>query len=360
MPSAETASLMDGYSGDELDNCGSGTGGSSVDSRVSTHGKHTNGWTRELERLLISWAEKASGYAWLHNQSIALYKYRNLWLTIPAAFFAYTSASTTLLVNNNDNDGVTWQQVVAGLGSLFAGMLINFQELFTFKELSEQHRLSKLGFLAFFRDISCELSIPKAQRKEANEYVTMKRLEMDKLLEHAPDIPPRLVDKFDTLFAGVQMHKPDVVSRLQTIVPHISPLPGEHRSQRHYIPHNNPAHLGPHGYEVDNEDRRADSKRRPLKLQFNTEQDMTLPWASARRNGSGGGEVSELVEIANSESNSETEAAPDAYPSVPDAVESSLDGSESGDGTGNEREPKRRRAAAGSANDRRSSRVGIV
>lgn len=358
MPPADTASLMDGYSSDELGN--SGSGGCSVDSKVSRHGKHTNGWTRELERLLISWAEKASGYAWLHNQSIAMYKHRNLWLTIPAAFFAYTSASTTLLVNNNDDDGVTWQQVVAGLGSLFAGMLINFQELFTFKELSEQHRLSKLGFLAFFRDISCELSIPKIQRKEANEYVTLKRLEMDKLLEHAPDIPPRLVDKFDTLFAGVKMHKPDVVSRLQTIVPHISPLPGERRPHRHHAPHNNPAYLGPYGYEVDNEDRRADSKRRPLKLQFNTEQDMTLPWASARRDG-GVGEASELVEIANSESNSETEAAPEAYPSVLDAAETSLDGSESGDGTGNERKPKRRQAAAGgNADNRRSPRIGIV
>lgn len=357
MASAETASLMDGYSSDELGN----SGGSSAGSGVSTHDKHTNGWTRELERLLISWAEKASGYAWLHNQSIALYKHRNLWLTIPAAFCAYISASTTLLVNNNDDDnGVTWQQVVAGLGSLFAGMLINFQELFTFKELSEQHRLSKLGFLAFFRDISCELSIPKAQRKEANEYVTLKRLEMDKLLEHAPDIPPRLVDRFDTLFAGVKMHKPDVVSRLQTIVPHISPLPGEQKPRRHHTPHNNPAYLGPDGYEVDNEDRRADSRRRPLKLQFNTEQDMTLPWASARRGG-GGGEASDLVEIANSESNSETEAGPGGCVSVPDAVESSLDGSENGDGTGNEREPKRRRAAAGgNADGGRPPRVGVV
>jgi len=358
MLTAETASLMDGYSGDELDNCGSNE--SSMGSGVSTHGKHINGWTRELERLLISWAEKASGYAWLHNQSIALYKHRNLWLTIPAAFFAYTSASTTLLVNNNDDNSVTWQQVVAGLGSLFAGMLINFQELFTFKELSEQHRLSKLGFLAFFRDISCELSIPKAQRKEANEYVTMKRLEMDKLLEHAPDIPPRLVNKFDTLFAGVKMHKPDVVSRLQTIVPHISPLPGERQPHRHHTPHDKPTYLGPHGYEVDNEDRRTKSKRRPLKLQFNTDEDMTLPWASARRGG-GNGEVSELVEIVNSDSNSETEAAPEASASVPDAVESSLDGSESGNVTGNEHESRRRWAAAGGhADDRQSPRVGIV
>jgi len=341
----DTASLMDGYSGDELNDSGASNSG------ASTHSRHVNGWTHELERLLISWAEKASGYAWLHNQSISLYKHRNLWLAIPAAFFAYTSATTTLLVRGDDGTKVTWQQVVAGLGSLFAGMLINFQELFTFKELSEQHRLSKLGFLAFFRDISCELSIPKGQRKEANEYVTLKRLEMDKLLEHAPDIPPRLVEKFDKLFAGVHMHKPDVVSRLQTIVPHISPLLGEQRPQRHRAPHINPSHLNP---EVDNEDRRTHSKRRPLKLQFNTNEDMTLPWASAKK-----GKTSDLVEIANSDSNSETEAGAEAS-SVPDAAETSSVDSDDEHKSDNEHKPKRRRNPAGDSDHRRAVRTGIV
>lgn len=287
-----------------------------------------------------------------------MYKHRNLWLTIPAAFFAYISASTTLLINDKDQEGVTWRQVVAGLGSLFAGMLINFQELFTFKELSEQHRLSKLGFLAFFRDISCELSIPKAQRKEANEYVTLKRLEMDKLLEHAPDIPPILVEKFDKLFAGVKMHKPDVVSRLQTIVPHISPLPGENRPHRHYTPHNNHTYLSPQGYEVDNEDRRASSKRRPMKLQFNTQRDIMMPWASAKRNDFG--EVSELVEIVNSDTNSEAEVNSETHPSVPDAVESSQEGSESEDGSVNASEPRRRHSAARGPDNRTPCRIGIV
>lgn len=310
---------MDNYISDRLGNSGSSV--SSSGSRASTHRHHNNGWTQELEQLLVSWAEKASGYAWLHNHSIAMYKHRNLWLTIPAAFCAYISASIMFFVNNNDD--VTWQHKVAGLGSLFAGMLINFQELFTFKELSEQHRLSKLGFLVYFRDISCELSIPKVQRKEANEYVTLKRLEMDKLLEHAPDIPPKLVDKFDKFFAGVKMHKPDVVSRLQTIIPHTSPESGERRLHRYNTPYNNSAYLETHGYEVDNDAKRAERKRRPLKLQFNTQHDTMLPWASTD-----GGKVNELVEIANSEHSSDTEAVPETFPSVPNVVETSLDGSE--------------------------------
>lgn len=261
---------------------GSDLSGSEADSGSSRHTQianqpqrsysvHTNGWTSELENLLVTWAEKASGYALLHNRSIALFKHRNLYLTIPAALCAYSAAAVTLLADNKEEN--SWRIVVAGLGSLISGMLVNFQEMFTFKELSEQHRLSQLGFLAFFRDISCELSIPKAQRKEANEYVTLKRLEMDKLLEHAPDIPPRIVKDFDDKFADAKIHKPDVVSRLQTVVPHLSPLPP-----------------GAPDHTVH--------RRRPLQLDFRPGRDLVVPWEART-------DVNDLVEIANSESSSE-------------------------------------------------------
>jgi hypothetical protein len=235
---------------------------------------HINGWTKELEQLLIAWAEKASGYAWLHNKSIALYKNRNLYLAVPAALFAYTSATVTLMTT--DYHDAQWRTIVAGLGSLISGILINFQELFTFKELSEQHRLSQLGFLAFFRDISCELSVPKRQRKEASEYVTLKRLEMDKLLEHAPDIPPRIVKEFDEKFASANLHKPDVVSRLQTVVPHSSPDP-------------NCEQKGTLKPKIN---------RSAMNLDFRPSQEATVPWEARA-------DVHRLVEIANSETSSD-------------------------------------------------------
>ena len=265
-------------------------------------GSGANGWTSELEGLLIAWAEKASGYAWLHNRSIALFKHRNLFLTVPAALFAYMSAATTLMTANA-NEG-SWRVIVAGLGSLISGMLINFQELFTFKELSEQHRLSQLGFLAFFRDISCELSVAKNQRKEANEYVTLKRLEMDKLLDHAPDIPPQIVRAFDEKFIDVKMHKPDVVSRLQTVIPHASPLPP---GTQHTM-----------------------TSRRPLKLDFRPGRSMIVPWGGADDRA----DVSDLVEIANSDSHSQTGSDPEDL-SVPVVEERSPSPSEehAGDGT---------------------------
>jgi hypothetical protein len=239
---------------------------------------HINGWTVELENLLIAWAEKASGYAWLHNRSITLYKNRNMYLAVPAAMFAYTSASVTLLTSQYSN--AEWRTIVAGLGSLISGMLIQFQELFTFKELSEQHRLSQLGFLSFFRDISCELSIPKRQRREASEYVTLKRLEMDKLLDHAPDIPPKIIEQFDAKFGRVNTHKPDVVSRLQTVIPHNSPKPPSQTTTMKNT---------------------TSQKQSKINLDFRPGREVDVSWEART-------DVSQLIEIANSDTHSDRDS----------------------------------------------------
>ena len=46
-------------------------------------------WTSQQEQLLVTWAEKASGYAWPHTRSINYFKHRNLYISIPASIFGY-------------------------------------------------------------------------------------------------------------------------------------------------------------------------------------------------------------------------------------------------------------------------------
>ena len=56
-------------------------------------------WTEPQEDLLVTWAEKSSGYAWLHQKSVSIYKKRNLKLSIPTAIFGYVAGITILLSN---------------------------------------------------------------------------------------------------------------------------------------------------------------------------------------------------------------------------------------------------------------------
>lgn len=183
-----------------------------------------NYWTDELEQLLITWAEKASGYAWLHQKSAISFKKRNLCISIPSCIFGYLSGITLLLSNevfNNCNDyqhRATLRGVL-GVTAILSGVLSNFQEMFTFKEEAEKHRIAALRFLSFFREISCELSLNPKYRSAPMDYITLKRFEFDKILEQSPDIPETIISQFNNNFRTLSIHKPDPVIGLQTILP---------------------------------------------------------------------------------------------------------------------------------------------
>ena len=182
-----------------------------------------DGWTAEIEQLLIIWAEKASGYAWLHNRSIEHFRKMNLYVAVPAAVFAYVAGGSALLVWDiapcEDAAGMFWGRLLTGVAGILAGTLTSFQEVFTFKEKAARHHVASLRFLSFFRDINCELSVTGDLRRESLDYVTVKRLQFDRLLEQSPDIPSSVIAAFNKRFKHLRVHKPDAVAGLQTIVP---------------------------------------------------------------------------------------------------------------------------------------------
>jgi hypothetical protein len=175
-------------------------------------------WTPEQEYLLIGWAEKSSGYAWMHSKCVHYYKKRNRYISIPAAIFGYLAGATTLLSNDLFNN--LYIRGAVGFSAILGGIFSNFQQMFTYKELTEQHRLSTLRFLAFFRDISCELSMHPDHRTNPIDYINMKRLELDKMLEQSPNIPDTIVTIYNIKSRNTNLHKPEVANILQTITPY--------------------------------------------------------------------------------------------------------------------------------------------
>jgi len=182
-------------------------------------------WSDQQEQLLITWAEKASGYAWLHQRSIKLFKRRNLYLSIPATIFGYVAGVTILLSNDVFSDcshlfNRAWLRGCIGTIALMAGLFSNFQEIYSFKEESEKHRIAHLRFMAFFREISCIVTTAPKYRATSADFITMKRLEFDKILEQSPDIPQCIITAFNHTFRNLSIHKPDAVIGLQTIIPY--------------------------------------------------------------------------------------------------------------------------------------------
>ena len=197
-------------------------------------------WTEQQEQLLITWAEKSSGYSWLHSKSINHYRYKNMYISIPAAILSYLAGSSSLIFSNESNhnnhdansnsesysvnvqkendDSNRYKYLCVGFAGIIAGILVNFQEVFKFKELSEQHRIYSLRHLTFFRDISTELSLHPKDRHEPIEYIKSKKLEFGKLLEQSPIVPQKIIKIFEEKFKNAKIHKPDIASNLQTII----------------------------------------------------------------------------------------------------------------------------------------------
>ena len=177
------------------------------------------------EQLLITWAEKASGYAWLHQRSIKVFKRRNLYLSVPASVFGYVAGVCVLLSNDVFNDcshifNKSWLRAIVGIIALLAGLFSNFQEIYSFKEEGEKHRIAHQRFMAFFREISCAVTMAPKNKITTNDYITMKRLEFDKILEQSPDIPQSIITLFNNTFKDITIHKPDATVGLQTIIPY--------------------------------------------------------------------------------------------------------------------------------------------
>ena len=175
-------------------------------------------WTKHQELLLLTWAERASGYAWLHSQSVHYYKRMNLCISVPSSVFGYIAGATTLLSDATFN--VLWVKGVVGMAGILAGLMANFQQMFTFKEISELHRISSLRFLSYYRDINCELKLHHEHRTSPIEYITMKRMELDKMLEQSPNIPKHIIDEFNMRFNKSLVYKPQLSNILQTFVPY--------------------------------------------------------------------------------------------------------------------------------------------
>lgn len=178
----------------------------------------TNEWTENQEQLLVGWAEKASGYVWLHNRGTQYFKKRNRYISIPAVFFAYAAGSSAFLLT--DEIDLFYIKAFIGVASIISGLFSTFQEMFMYKEESERHRIAALRFSSFFRDISSEMSIRGIKRTDPNQYITLKRIEFDRILEQSPDVPRVIIDEFNLAFEDVEVHKPDVTIGLQTILPY--------------------------------------------------------------------------------------------------------------------------------------------
>ena len=181
-------------------------------------------WCPKQEKLLIRWAEKAAGYRWLHNHARMFYKKQNDWLSYPCIIISsITGVGGFAVLSPNDQNMSTEQkqkivifQYFFAFLNVVAGILTSISKFNNSSRMMEAHSVMSVQYSKFYRNIDMELSLETKYREDVLEFVNRVRLEYDRLLDDAPDIPSHTIEAFNETFPDKE-NKPDVCNGLSII-----------------------------------------------------------------------------------------------------------------------------------------------
>jgi hypothetical protein len=181
-------------------------------------------WCPKQEKLLIRWAEKAAGYRWLHNHARMFYKKQNDWLSYPCIIISSITGvgGFAVLSPNNQNMSTEQKQKIVifqyffAFMNVIAGILTSISKFNNSSRMMEAHSVMSVQYSKFYRNIDMELSLETKYREDVLEFVNKVRLEYDRLLDDAPDIPGHTIEAFNETFPGKE-NKPDVCNGLSII-----------------------------------------------------------------------------------------------------------------------------------------------
>jgi len=179
-------------------------------------------WCVTQEALLKKWAEKSAGYRWLHNHARLLYKRQNDWLSYPTIIMSsITGVGGFAVLSPSEEDPVVKRRILLiqyffAFLNVMSGIINSISKFNNASKLMESHSIMCVQYSKFYRNIDMELSLEPKDRVSVVEFVTKCRLEYDRLLSEAPDIPSESIIAFNKEFKN-KTNKPDVCNGLSVI-----------------------------------------------------------------------------------------------------------------------------------------------
>jgi hypothetical protein len=157
-------------------------------------------WSEPLELLVASEGEKCRGLAWINQRAEVYYAHRANAIAIPVIVLS-TLAGTASVGSSSLFQGDTQiSSVVIGLVSIGVGILNTISSYFSWARKAEAHRIAYLQYSKLFSTIRVEMSLPRAERKEADTLLAQIRDGMERLAETTPSPPPVILDEFNRHF----------------------------------------------------------------------------------------------------------------------------------------------------------------
>ena len=177
-------------------------------------------WSSPLEELVASEGEKCRGLAWINQKAETYYAHRANAIAIPVIVLS-TLAGTASVGSSSLFQGDTQiSSVVIGLVSIGVGILNTISSYFSWARKAEAHRIAYLQYSKLFSIIRVEMSLPRAERQEAEQLLKQIRDGMERLAETTPSPPPSILDEFNRHFKDEDktISRPVEVNGLQKVV----------------------------------------------------------------------------------------------------------------------------------------------
>ena len=164
--------------------------------------KFHNGWGTQLENLAAEWADKAACYQWMHEKTEGRFVIYNMYLTIPVIILSTLTGTANFGVQSllPDPSYGKYASAIIGGVSLISGMISTLANFLRYAQASESHRVAAISWGKVQRFVSTELALHPNERMDAMSFLKMARIELDRLIEQAPIIPPNIIRLFKKEF----------------------------------------------------------------------------------------------------------------------------------------------------------------
>ena len=164
-------------------------------------------WTKDHEKILIDWADKAMCYRWLHSKSNHKLSKINTYFTIPVIIMSTITGTANFAAERVPLQYRGYYSMIIGGVNIIAGIVTTIQQFLKIGELNEAHRVSAISWDKFYRKIRVELAKPPYERQNIYDFLKSCTEEFDRLMETSPVIEKQIIELFNRTFNGPHIDK---------------------------------------------------------------------------------------------------------------------------------------------------------
>lgn len=175
-------------------------------------------WTKEHEKILVEWADKAMCYRWLHSKAHAMYNTQNAWYTIPVIVISTLTGTANFAQERVPVDYQYIFTMIVGGFNILAGIITTIQQFLKITQLNESHRVSGIAWDKFYRNIKIELAKHPNERMHVSQMVKMCKEEFDRLMETSPSVPDKIVRLFKSSMEKTDKLRGTMIEGLPKII----------------------------------------------------------------------------------------------------------------------------------------------